>query len=116
MRWSERGFDHLLCLRVAWVNGKLDQLFVDPGGRLLSAAWPPERSDTPDKTSPENDCGSKEREPSRSIRSSVPPFDAAGGSSQTGDLAAETRSGSVKGELVRFSVSRAYLTRHEEDA
>jgi len=27
MRWSEQGFDNLLSLRVAWVNGRFDQLF-----------------------------------------------------------------------------------------
>lgn len=29
MRWSENGFDHLLHLRVAWVNGRFDSLFGD---------------------------------------------------------------------------------------
>lgn len=29
MRWSELGFDHLLHLRVAWVNQRFDQLFAD---------------------------------------------------------------------------------------
>lgn len=29
MRWSEPGFDHLLYLRVAWVNQRFDQLFGD---------------------------------------------------------------------------------------
>jgi len=28
MRWSEDGFDHLLHLRLAWVNGRYDQLFA----------------------------------------------------------------------------------------
>jgi hypothetical protein len=27
MRWSEEGFNHLLHLRLAWVNGRFDQLF-----------------------------------------------------------------------------------------
>jgi hypothetical protein len=27
MRWSENGFNHLLHLRLAWVNGRFDQLF-----------------------------------------------------------------------------------------
>ncbi len=26
MRWSENGFNHLLHLRLAWVNGRFDQL------------------------------------------------------------------------------------------
>ncbi|MBW4422265.1 MAG: ISKra4 family transposase [Myxacorys californica WJT36-NPBG1] len=29
MRWSEPGFDHLLHLRVAWVNQRFDELFAD---------------------------------------------------------------------------------------
>lgn len=29
MRWSENGFNHLLHLRVAWVNGRFDSLFAD---------------------------------------------------------------------------------------
>jgi hypothetical protein len=29
MRWSEDGFNHLLHLRVAWVNGRFDSLFAD---------------------------------------------------------------------------------------
>jgi hypothetical protein len=29
MRWSEPGFDHLLHLRVAWVNQRFDPLFAD---------------------------------------------------------------------------------------
>jgi hypothetical protein len=28
MRWSENGFDHLLHLRLAWVNGRFDDLFA----------------------------------------------------------------------------------------
>ncbi len=28
MRWSEDGFNHLLHLRLAWVNGRYDQLFA----------------------------------------------------------------------------------------
>jgi hypothetical protein len=28
MRWSEPGFDHLLCLRLAWVNHRFDSLFA----------------------------------------------------------------------------------------
>jgi hypothetical protein len=28
MRWSETGFDHLLCLRLAWVNHRFDFLFA----------------------------------------------------------------------------------------
>jgi hypothetical protein len=28
MRWSEDGFNHLLHLRLAWVNGRFDTLFV----------------------------------------------------------------------------------------
>jgi len=28
MRWSETGFNHLLHLRLAWVNGRFDELFV----------------------------------------------------------------------------------------
>jgi len=27
MRWSEDGFNHLLHLRLAWVNGRFDHLF-----------------------------------------------------------------------------------------
>ena len=27
MRWSEEGFNHLLHLRLAWVNGRFDNLF-----------------------------------------------------------------------------------------
>ncbi len=27
MRWSEDGFNHLLHLRLAWVNGRFDTLF-----------------------------------------------------------------------------------------
>lgn len=38
MRWSEQGFDNLLCLRVAWVNGRFDQLFADSGEQLPWAA------------------------------------------------------------------------------
>lgn len=29
MRWSEDGFNHLLHLRLAWVNGRFDNLFPD---------------------------------------------------------------------------------------
>jgi hypothetical protein len=29
MRWSEQGFNHLLHLRLAWVNGRFDSLFAD---------------------------------------------------------------------------------------
>jgi len=28
MRWSEDGFNHLLHLRLAWVNGRFDTLFA----------------------------------------------------------------------------------------
>jgi hypothetical protein len=28
MRWSEDGFNHLLHLRLAWVNGRFDDLFA----------------------------------------------------------------------------------------
>jgi hypothetical protein len=28
MRWSEPGFNHLLHLRLAWVNGRFDPLFA----------------------------------------------------------------------------------------
>jgi hypothetical protein len=28
MRWSEDGFDHPLRLRLAWINGRFDALFV----------------------------------------------------------------------------------------
>jgi hypothetical protein len=28
MRWSEDGFKHLLSLRLAWVNGRFDDLFT----------------------------------------------------------------------------------------
>jgi hypothetical protein len=38
MRWSEQGFDHLLSLRVAWVNGRFDQLFAEPVESLRYAA------------------------------------------------------------------------------
>ncbi|MGA1825978.1 MAG: hypothetical protein ACMUIP_15085 [bacterium] len=34
MRWSEDGFNHLLHLRLAWINGNYDELFesnVSPG-------------------------------------------------------------------------------------
>jgi hypothetical protein len=27
MRWSEEGFNHLLPLRLAWVNGRFEALF-----------------------------------------------------------------------------------------
>ncbi len=27
MRWSEEGFNHLLHLRLAWVNGPFEELF-----------------------------------------------------------------------------------------
>ena len=30
MRWSEGGFNHLLHLRLAWVNGRFDELFFSP--------------------------------------------------------------------------------------
>ncbi len=30
MRWSEDGFNHLLHLRLAWVNGRFDKLFPKP--------------------------------------------------------------------------------------
>ena len=30
MRWSEDGFNHLLHLRLAWVNGRFDALFLSP--------------------------------------------------------------------------------------
>ncbi len=30
MRWSEGGFNHLLHLRLAWVNGRFDELFFAP--------------------------------------------------------------------------------------
>ncbi|MBI4673554.1 MAG: ISKra4 family transposase [Chloroflexi bacterium] len=30
MRWSEDGFNHLLHLRLAWVNGRFDALFAEP--------------------------------------------------------------------------------------
>jgi len=29
MRWSEAGLEHLLALRVAWVNQRFDVLFAD---------------------------------------------------------------------------------------
>ncbi|MBD2158834.1 hypothetical protein H6G02_30810 [Leptolyngbya sp. FACHB-16] len=29
MRWSEAGFNHLLHLRLAWVNGRFDPLFAE---------------------------------------------------------------------------------------
>ncbi|MEG4944760.1 hypothetical protein QUA80_32170, partial [Microcoleus sp. F4-D5] len=29
MRWSSEGFNHLLHLRLAWVNGRFDDLFSD---------------------------------------------------------------------------------------
>lgn len=38
MRWSEQGFDNLLYLRAAWVNGRFEQLFDGPGERLPCAA------------------------------------------------------------------------------
>jgi hypothetical protein len=38
MRWTEQGFDNLLYLRVAWVNGRFDPLFAGPGDGLPSAA------------------------------------------------------------------------------
>lgn len=38
MRWSEQGFDNLLYLRVAWMNGRFDQLFADSEDRLPLAA------------------------------------------------------------------------------
>ena len=33
MRWSEDGFNHLLHLRLAWVNGSFDDVFVHPAPR-----------------------------------------------------------------------------------
>jgi hypothetical protein len=30
MRWSDNGFDHLLLLRLAWVNGRFNELFFTP--------------------------------------------------------------------------------------
>jgi len=38
MRWSEQGFDNLLSLRVAWVNGRFDQLFFPHEDPLSCAA------------------------------------------------------------------------------
>ena len=38
MRWSEQGFDNLLSLRVAWVNGRFDELFAPQEDRLPCAA------------------------------------------------------------------------------
>jgi hypothetical protein len=42
MRWSEDGFNHLLHLRLAWVNGEFDQLFqtTDQGG-ASDVIWSP---------------------------------------------------------------------------
>jgi hypothetical protein len=31
MRWTETGFNHLLHLRLAWVNGRFDELFASDG-------------------------------------------------------------------------------------
>ena len=31
MRWSETGFNHLLHLRLAWVNGRFEELFALEG-------------------------------------------------------------------------------------
>ncbi len=42
MRWSEDGFNHLLHLRLAWVNGEFDQLFQTPGlGGTDNGIWSP---------------------------------------------------------------------------
>jgi hypothetical protein len=38
MRWSEQGFDNLLSLRVAWVNGRFDKLFSAQEDPLPCAA------------------------------------------------------------------------------
>lgn len=38
MRWSEQGFDNLLSLRVAWVNGRFDQIFSADEEPLAHAA------------------------------------------------------------------------------
>lgn len=38
MRWSEQGFDNLLSLRVAWVNGRFDQIFSPDEEPLARAA------------------------------------------------------------------------------
>jgi len=39
MRWSEDGFNHLLHLRLAWVNRRFDTLFSDEP--LVPALYPP---------------------------------------------------------------------------
>jgi hypothetical protein len=36
MRWSEDGFNHLLHLRLAWVNGTFDELFKHPQSTNLA--------------------------------------------------------------------------------
>jgi len=40
MRWSEDGFNHLLHLRLAWVNRRFDTLFSD---EPLTSFVPPNR-------------------------------------------------------------------------
>jgi len=42
MRWSEDGVNHLLHLRLAWVNGEFDQLFqITDSGATGDVIWPP---------------------------------------------------------------------------
>ena len=36
MRWSEEGFNHLLHLRLAWVNGRFDNLFGNTSWTVTS--------------------------------------------------------------------------------
>jgi len=36
MRWSEAGFNHLLHLRLAWVNGRFDNLFGNTSWTVTS--------------------------------------------------------------------------------
>ena len=38
MRWSEDGFNHLLHLRLAWVNGRFDDLFLPPSSHNYAPA------------------------------------------------------------------------------
>jgi hypothetical protein len=41
MRWSEDGFNHLLHLRLAWVNQRFDSLFSDES--LVLTLYSPNR-------------------------------------------------------------------------
>lgn len=49
MRWSEDGFNHLLHLRLAWVNYRFDALFSDES--LVLTLYSPNRACAPESTS-----------------------------------------------------------------